>query len=200
MNKNAPQREYVKNLIKNNKLELNRELIAKYFMWLSYIPTKEQEILKLLSAQPNYALTQSDLKKLKKAQKQVKQSEMFLRYLRNKASKKDYLAIYDFINQFSIEKILLKKLTKEETEYAENEINKYYLDLEKRDNYILKQNNNYLNLSATEAYILHRLEKEVFESNLIQFNNLLLEEILRNSTTRVKSHQKLLSSKKSITL
>lgn len=90
----------------------------------------------------------------------------------------------------SIINLMSSKLTRDEIQYAKEEITRLIElsneELNKKIR-IESQKDNYLNLSMVDAYILHIIDRIIYVRNMNEFNNRLNWQLYSNAIMRQRS-------------
>ena len=126
--------------------------------WLSYEPEFEKKRIEYLDTKKVYELSYEELEEESKYSRNKIFARLFKIYGTDECSEEDYMRIYDYMCNESIEKLMLSKLTIEELQYAKQEItrlskiSKEELSTKVREEQILS---NYEQLSMVDLYITH---------------------------------------------
>lgn len=115
--------------------------------------------------------------------------ELFLKYKKGKCSPDEYMEVYGYMGN-SIKNVMLRKLTREELNYANEEIKR--LNTLSKTEILTKLKNEsfeetYNNLSMVDTYILHVVSNDFLQKNLFKRDKGLVAELDRNETIRQKS-------------
>ncbi len=98
----------------------------------------------------------------------------------------DYMRVYNFMCQESIEELMLSRLTSEEFQYAKQEIMRLCkIPKEELQSKVKeeKKQENYAQLSMVEAYILHIIS-DIDYSRSVDETNKEIEALLERNLTR----------------
>ena len=128
----------------------------EWIKWLEYIPKFETERRQELESKRN--LTKEELDELEKYLEQSYMLELFKLYGTNEISKENYMKVYNYMKNNSLETLMLSKLTKEELIYAKEELKKL-LNLENLElkTKILNYKENLEKLTMVDAYVFHMI-------------------------------------------
>ena len=106
-------------------------------------------------------------------------------------SKDEYMEVYDYIKNESIDRIMLSKLTKEELDYVKENISKYSsLSREELNLKINKEQekSTYNSLSMVDSYILHIISRISFSRSIGKLNDEIASRIEENNAIRQKNY------------
>ena len=93
--------------------------------------------------------------------------ELFIKYINKKCNKVEYMKVYNYLNNYSLEKIIDNKLDKYDLAIIKQRILKLNNKSETEIyNYIKKQQSNYEDLSIIDAYILHVMLKKYHQNEI----------------------------------
>lgn len=99
--------------------------------------------------------------------------ELFKIYGTNKISKDEYMEVYDFMVNQSIDELMLSKLSSKELRYAKEKI-KYLSKISKEELskkvHFEQKKDNYKNLSMIDSYILHIISKVDYARSMEKFD------------------------------
>ena len=129
------------------------------------------------------------LKELTSYQEERRMQELFLKYKNGKYNPDEYMEVYDYMGN-SVKNIMLRKLTKEELDHADEEIKR--LNTLSKPEILTKLKNEsseetYNNLSMVDTYILHVVSNDFLQKNLFKRDKGLVAKLDRNETIRQKS-------------
>ena len=159
--------------------------------WLKYIPEFQKNKIDKLNKKVVSDLTLEELDEIVSYKEQERMLELFKIYDTDKISEDEYMEVYDYMmDDMMVEKLMLNKLTKEELEYAKEQIkNLKTLDKKVLRNKIKDEvkEENYNNLSMVDSYILHIISKIDLRRSINELNNKIQEKINENEIMRQKS-------------
>lgn len=148
--------------------------LIEWIRWLSYVPYFMRERIDYI-----YSKNIRDLSV----------DELFLKYKNGKCNPDEYMEVYDYMGN-SIKNVMLRKLTREELNYANEEIKR--LNTLSKPEILTKLKNEsfeetYNNLSMVDTYILHVVSNDFLQKSLFKRDKGLVAELDRNETIRQKS-------------
>ena len=119
------------------------------------------------------------LKELTSYQEERRMQELFLKYKNGKCNPDEYMEVYDYMGN-SIKNVMLRKLTREELNYANEEIKR--LNTLSKTEILTKLKNEsseetYNNLSMVDTYILHVVSNDFLQKNLFKRDKGLVAEL-----------------------
>lgn len=117
-------------------------------------------------------------------------AKLFKIYGTSDISKDEYIEVYNYMTKYSIEDLMLSKLSKEELSYAKERIQ--YFSQTAKEELELKikeeQNiNNYNKLSMVDSYILHIISQINYARSIAKLNRQIDSQLNRNAYMRQKS-------------
>ena len=130
----------------------------EWIKWLSYEPEFEKKRIEYLDSKKLSELSYEELKEASIYSRNKIFARLFQIYGTKECSLENYMKIYDFMCQESIEKFMISKLTPEELQYAKQEISRLCkVSKEELRAKVIeeKKPENYEKLSMVDAYILH---------------------------------------------
>ena len=146
----------------------------EWIKWLSYVPEFQRKRINELNNKTVEDLTIEELDEIRAYKNQVRILKLFKIYGTNQISKDEYMEVYDFMVNQSIDKLMLSKLTSEELKYAKAQI-KYFSQIpseELRKKVSEEQKKEiYQNLPMVDSYILHIISKVDFLRNMARLNS-----------------------------
>ena len=171
-------------------------LYMEWVKWLDYVPTFEQEKINKLIKKKNK--TSEEYRKVGNYYYYKKMAELFKEYGTKNMDMEDYEEVLMFMKQNSIEEYMNKKLSKEEIELAEGQIDNYKKipdeELFKKV-FEDKKEDNYMKLSMIDAYILHYIDKIAQVRFSVDFQNKVKEQ---NKSSAHRSQRSLIYASKQI--
>ena len=130
----------------------------EWMKWLSYETEFEKKRMEYLDSKKVSELSMEEAKEVSMYKKNKLLAKLFPIYGTKECSVEDYMKVYDFMCQESIEKFILSKLTSEELQYAKQEISRLCkVPTEELRAKVIEEKRveNYEKLSMVDAYILH---------------------------------------------
>ncbi len=163
--------------------------LIEWIRWLSYVPSFMKERIDYIYSKNIRDLSVAELKELTSYQEERRMQELFLKYKNGKCNPDEYMEVYDYMGN-SVKNIMLRKLTKEELDHADEEIKR--LNTLSKPEILTKLKNEsseetYNNLSMVDTYILHVVSNDFLQKNLFKRDKGLVAELDRNETIRQKS-------------
>ncbi len=135
-------------------------------------------------------LTLEDLDEIRAYKSQIRMLDLFKIYGTSEISKKEYIEIYDFMVNQSIDELMLNKLTSEELRYAKDQIQYFSQipneELRKKVNEEQKADN-YEKLSMVDSYVLHIISRVDFARNMTKLNREIEAQLRENDAMRQRS-------------
>ncbi len=141
--------------------------IIEWMKWLSYEPEFERKRMGYLDSKKISELSYEELKEASIYSRNKIFARLFQIYGTKECSEEEYMKVYDFMCQESIEKFMLSKLTSEELQFAKQEIGRLCkCPTEELHAKVIeeKKPENYAKLSMVEAYILHIISNAYYKS------------------------------------
>ena len=130
----------------------------EWIKWLSYEPEFEKKRIEYLDSKKVSELSYEELNEASIYSRNKMFAKLFKAYGTKECSEEDYIKVYNFMCEESIEKLMLSKLTVEELQYAKQEITRL-LDIPKEQLCAKVQEEQrlekYEKLSMVDSYILH---------------------------------------------
>lgn len=163
---------------------------TEWMKWLSYEPEFLKKRIEILEKKPVSLMTDEELKEISEYKKNRMLVKLFEVYGTCECSKENYMKVYDYMCNQSIEDLMLSKLTYEELNYAKKEINRLrYVPKEELSDKIQKEKNkeNFAKLSMIDSYILHMISNIDYARNIHKLDKEISKEVKRNEVIRQKS-------------
>lgn len=162
----------------------------EWIKWLSYEPVFESKRIEYLNSKKILELSYEELEEALSYSRNKILTELFKMYSVNECSEKDYMKVYDYMCNESIEKLMLKKLTFEELQYAEQEITR--LIGVPKEQLIAKINEEqkpekYEQLSMIDAYILHKISDINYVRSMAILDRKIYAQLEQNDVMRQRS-------------
>lgn len=139
--------------------------------WLNYIPDFQKKRMDYLNNKKVSELSLDEIEEIRNYKYEEMMSNLFKIYKTKKISKENYIKVFDYMESDEIEKVMLRKLTKEELIFCKDKIN----TLIKKDNnelrkIIKEQQKDYKNLSMIDSYILNVISQIDFKRDMIKLD------------------------------
>lgn len=164
--------------------------IIEWIKWLSYEPEFEKNRIEHLISKGINNLSYEEINELNYYMKRKRMAQLFKKYDNMECSKEEYMEVYDYMSNESIINLMSSKLTRDEIQYAKEEITRLIELSNEELNEKIKiesQKNYYLNLSMVDAYILHIIDRIIYVRNMNEFNNRLNWQLYSNAIMRQRS-------------
>lgn len=162
----------------------------EWIKWLSYIPEFQKTRIQELNSKTGEELTSKELEEIKFYKKQFRMLELFKIYGTDKISKDEYMEVYNYMINHSIDELMLSKLSVKELKNAKEQI-QYFTQLsneELREKILFEQkNDNYKNLSMVDSYILHIISRINYKRNMEKLDNEIKVHLKENALMRERS-------------
>ena len=158
--------------------------------WLSYESEFEKKRIEYLDSKRVSELSYEELEEAIGYRKNKIFAELFKIYGTSECFQEDYMKVYDYMCNESIEKLMLKKLTSEELKYAREEItrlskvSKEQLSAKVKDEQIREK---YEQLSMVDSYILHIIYDINYVRSLSDLNKKIEAQLEQNDAMRQRS-------------
>lgn len=163
----------------------------EWIKWLSYEPEFQKLRKQSLNSKMVKDLSIDELDEIRKYKKQEEMAKLFKMHYENKEiSESQYIEIYNFMANESIENIMITKLSSEELSYVKNEINRFSQIPNNELKEIIKnmiKTENYEALSMPESYILHIISKIDFERSIGKLDREINSQIATNNVMKIKN-------------
>lgn len=164
--------------------------IIEWIKWLSYEPEFEKNRIEHLISKGINNLSYEEINELKYYMKRKRMAQLFKKYDCKECSKEEYMEVYSYMSNESIINLMSSKLTRDEIQYAKEEITRLIElsneELNKKIR-IESQKDNYLNLSMVDAYILHIIDIINYTQSMNEFNSILNWQLDSNAIMRQRS-------------
>lgn len=162
----------------------------EWIKWLNYEPEFEIDRINYLENKKVSDLSIKDLEEIIRYRRNREFAKLFKQYGTSEISKEDYMRVYDFMSNESIDDLMLSKLSYEELIYAKDEIfrlsNISKEELSKKVNEEQKEEV-YKKLSMVDSYILHQLSNINYARSLNELNRKIDAQLKANQEMRFKS-------------
>lgn len=162
----------------------------EWIKWLSYEPEFEKQRIKYFDSKKVSELSYEELEEAIGYSKNKALVKLFKAYGTDQCSEDDYMKVYDYMHNESIEKLMLSKLTLEELHYAKKEITR--LSKVKKEQLSIKVSEEkkiekYEQLSMVDSYVLHVISDINYTRSLNDLNNEIKAQIDQNRAVGQKS-------------
>ncbi len=168
----------------------NVDPYIEWIKWLSYVPEFQKVRIQKLNSKRVEKMTLEELDELRTYKSQIRMLELFKIYGTNEISKDEYMEVYDFMVNQSIDELMLSKLSLEELRYAKDQIQHFSKisneELRKKVNEEQKADN-YENLSMVDSYILHIISRVNFARSMSRLNREIESQLRENAAMRQRS-------------
>lgn len=141
----------------------------EWIKWLSYEPEFEKKRIKYLDSKEMSELSCEEFEEAIRYKRNKIFARLFKIYGTSECSEEDYMRVYDYMCNESIEELMLSKLTAEELQYAKEEITRLSKGSDSQLSAKVhegKKQENYEKLSMVDSYILHFLSKIDFSRGI----------------------------------
>ena len=148
----------------------------EWIKWLCYEPEFEKKRIEYFDSKKVSELSYEELEEASKYNRNKIFARLFKIYGTDKCSEEDYMRVYDYMCNESIEELMLSKLTSEELLYAKKEINRLSkipseeLSAKVREEQKPKR---YEQLSMVDSYILHLISNINYARSMPDLNRKL---------------------------
>lgn len=160
----------------------------EWIKWLSYIPDFQKSRIKYLESKVASDISLEELNEINQYKSQTRMATLFKLYGTNDISRDEYMEVYIYMTEYSIEDLMLSKLSKEELSYAKERI-QYFSQISKEELELkIKEEQkevNYNELSMVDSYILHEILRINYSKN--KTNTLLGYQLDKNAVMRQRS-------------
>lgn len=162
----------------------------EWIKWLSYEPEFEKKRIEYFDTKKVSELSYEELEEASKYSRNKIFAKLFKIYGTNECSEEDYMRVYDYMCNESIEELMLSKLTSEELKYAEKEIirlskvSKEQLSAKVKEE---QKPENYAQLSMVDSYILHIISDINYARSMSDLNRKIDAQLEQNEVMRQRS-------------
>ena len=163
---------------------------VEWIKWLSYVPEFEKKRIEYFDSKKISELSLEELEEAKRYNRNKIFARLIKTYGTSECSKEDYMRVYDYMCNESIEELMLSKLTSEELRYAKNAISRLsklpneQLCVKVKEEQIPEK---YEQLSMVDSYILHIISKINHVRIMADSERKLKAELEKNEIMRQKS-------------
>ncbi len=162
----------------------------EWIKWLSYEPEFEKKRIEYFDSKRVSELSYEELLEACIYSRNKVFARLFKIYGTQECSTEDYMKVYDFMCQESIEKLMLSKLTVDELQYAKQEITrlrqvpKEQLRAKVEEE---QQPEKYAQLSMVDSYILHMISDIDYAREMSKLDREIKSHLEQNDIMRQKS-------------
>lgn len=161
---------------------------VEWLKWLSYEPEFEKNRIEYFDSKK---VSELSLEELAEASRYIKNrvfAELFKIYGASECSKEDYMKVYEYMRNESIEELMISKLTLEELQYAKQEITRLSKIPSDQLSCIMKEEQEkYEQLSMVDSYILHIISGIDYARGLSSLDKELNSQLEQNAVMRRRS-------------
>ena len=162
----------------------------EWIKWLSYVPEFQKARIQKLNSKTLKELTKEELNEIKSYKNQLRMLELFKIYGTDKISKDEYMEVYDYMINQSIDELMLSKLSIKELKYAKEQI-QYFNQISseelRKKIHLEQKEDNYKKLSMVDAYILHIVSRINYTKSIEKLNSEIKVHLEKNETMRQRS-------------
>lgn len=162
----------------------------EWIKWLSYEPEFEKKRIEYFDSKKISELSYEELEEVSSYSRNKIFARLFKIYGTSECSEEDYMKVYDYMCNESIEELMLKKLTSEELRYARQEIIR--LSKVPKEQLSAKVNEEqkpekYEQLSMVDSYILHIISDIDYARSMSDLNKKIEAQLEQNEIMRQRS-------------
>ncbi len=162
----------------------------EWIKWLSYEPEFEKKRIEYFDSKKISELSYEELEEASRYSRNKIFARLFKIYGTSECSEEDYMKVYDYMCNESIEKLMLSKLTSEELRYAKQEITR--LSEVSKEQLSAKVNEEqkperYEQLSMVDSYILHIISDIDYARSISSLNREIEAQLEQNDIMRQRS-------------
>ena len=162
----------------------------EWIKWLSYEPEFEKKRIEYFDTKKVSELSYEELEEASKYSRNKIFAKLFKIYGTNECSEEDYMRVYDYMCNESIEELMLSKLTSEELKYAKKEITRLSKVSKEQLSAKVKEEQkpeNYAQLSMVDSYILHIISDINYARSMSDLNRKIDAQLEQNEVMRQRS-------------
>lgn len=162
----------------------------EWIKWLSYEPEFEKKRIEYFDSKKVSELSYEELQEAIQYSRNKIFARLFKIYGTSECSEEDYMKVYDYMCNESIEELMLKKLTSEELRYAKQEITrlsevpKEQLSAKVNEEQKLEK---YEKLSMVDSYILHIISDIDYARSMSDLNRKIEAQLEQNEIMSQRS-------------
>lgn len=162
----------------------------EWIKWLSYEPKFEKKRIEYFDTKKVSELSYEELEEASRYSRNKIFAKLFKIYGTDECSEEDYMRVYDYMRNESIEELMLSKLTSEELQYAKQEITRLSKISKERLSAKLNEEQkleNYEQLSMVDSYILHIISNINYTRSMSDLNRKIDAQLEQNEVMRQRS-------------
>ena len=159
----------------------------EWVKWLSYEPEFEKKRIEYFDSKKISKLSLEELEEASKYSRNKVFARLFKIYGTSECSEEDYMKVYNYMCNESIEELMLSKLTSEELRYAKQEItrlskvSKEQLSAKVREEQTPEK---FEQLSMVDSYILHIISDIDYARSMANLNRRIDAQLEQNEIVR----------------
>lgn len=159
----------------------------EWVKWLSYEPEFEKKRIEYFDSKKISKLSLEELEEASRYSRNKVFARLFKIYGTSECSEEDYMKVYNYMCNESIEELMLSKLTSEELRYAKQEItrlskvSKEQLSAKVREEQTPEK---YEQLSMVDSYILHIISDIDYARSMANLNRRIDAQLEQNEIVR----------------
>lgn len=156
--------------------------------WLSYEPEFEKKRIEYFDSIKVSKLSYEELQEASRYNRNKIFARLFKIYGTSECSKEDYMKVYDYMCNESIEELMLSKLTSEELKYARQEVTRLSeVSKEQLSAKVKDDQEKYEQLSMVDSYILHLISDINYARSMSELYRKIDAQIEQNDVMRQRS-------------
>lgn len=162
----------------------------EWIKWLSYEPEFEKKRIEYFDSKKISELSYEELEEASRYSRNKIFARLFKIYGTSECSEEDYMKVYDYMCNESIEKLMLSKLTSEELRYAKQEITRLSeVSKEQLSDKVNEEQKpeRYEQLSMVDSYILHIISDIDYARSISSLNREIEAQLEQNDIMRQRS-------------
>lgn len=162
----------------------------EWIKWLSYEPEFEKKRIEYFDSKKISELSYEELEEACSYSRNKIFARLFKIYGTSECSEEDYMKVYDYMCNESIEELMLKKLTSEELRYARQEITRLSKVPKEQLSSKVKEEQNpgkYEQLSMVDSYILHIISDIDYARSMSDLNRKIEAQLEQNEIMKQRS-------------
>lgn len=162
----------------------------EWIKWLSYEPEFEKKRIEYFDTKKVSELSYEELEEASKYSRNKIFARLFKIYGTDECSEEDYMKVYDYMCNESIEELMLSKLTSEELLHAKSEIIRLSKISKEEISAKVKEEQKpekYEQLSMVDSYILHIISDIDYARSMSDLNRKIAAQLEQNEVMRQRS-------------
>ena len=159
----------------------------EWVKWLSYEPEFEKKRIEYFDSKKISELSLEELEEASRYSRNKVFARLFKIYGTSECSEEDYMKVYDYMCNESIEELMLSKLTSEELRYAKQEITRLSKVPKEQLSAKIKEEQTpgkYEQLSMIDSYILHLISDIDYARSMANLNRRIDAQLEQNEIVR----------------